>query len=182
MQQDMPVLDLQFGISQLSGNRDLFIKLLGKFKAEYLVVTEKLSELIRNDDVTAVKNIVHTIKGVSGNLGLRALHHVCKELEQSLLADDDSSTFFAEFCQTILRTFQEIDMLSSEAVKQQERQSDKTDAKKQLIASLQSNEYIPAEKLSSLLEELDLDESDKQEIESAINDLDYPDALSRLGV
>ena len=180
MHQDKSLLDLEFGLTQLSGNRELLVKLLGKFQAEYTDADNKFSTLINSGDHTEAKNMIHTIKGVSGNLGMNALHLLCKQLEQSILADSVGQTLQDDFTAILERTFLTIEALSSDNGNEEPLEPSTGNAKAKLIAALQKNEYIPADKLDAMLAGTELNDMTKENVSNAINDLDYATALSLL--
>lgn len=176
------IINLKFGLSQLSGNHSLLVKLLGKFKAEYEDLPERLTVMRSNQDISGYRAAVHTVKGVSGNLGLNALHEVSKRLEISVLNELDISQDFREFKSVLEETFQQIQSLSSEPELELEDQGQASqnpaqDAKAQLADTLKRNEFLPPERLSALLETCNIPASQRQQTENAISDLDYAEAL-----
>ena len=81
MNQSTTVLDIDFGMSQLSGNRELLFKLLRKFANEYRTLDADLQALVAKHAFNDAYSLVHTLKGVTGNLGLFALHEASKPIE-----------------------------------------------------------------------------------------------------
>jgi len=75
MDQSTTVVDIDFGMSQLSGNKKLLFTLLGKFTDEYRSLDADLQAHVAKGDFNKAYSIVHTLKGVTGNLGLFALHN-----------------------------------------------------------------------------------------------------------
>ncbi|GAA0857641.1 Hpt domain-containing protein [Aliiglaciecola litoralis] len=174
------IIDLKFALSQLSGNHALLIKLLGKFSTEYIDLPERLTNMQANGDARSYQSIVHTIKGVSGNLGLNALHDKAKKLESSLLSEQDTTADFIEFKAVLEQTLQQIQDLSAETTKvatEAPPQSPAQVAQKQLYDTLQRNEFLPPEKLDALLGECQFPILKQRQLENAISDLDYPEAL-----
>jgi len=70
-------LDTRLGLSHLSGNTKLFLKILNNFVEDY-----KDFELGNLAD-ESFKRAVHTLKGLSANIGATSLNNVVKELEQT---------------------------------------------------------------------------------------------------
>ncbi len=68
-------IDTAQGLGYAADNRVLYLKLLNRFLQTYRDLD--LSEL--DDD--AYKRAVHTLKGLSANIGAKALHHVVKKLD-----------------------------------------------------------------------------------------------------
>ena len=180
MHQDKTLLDLDFGLSQLSGNRELLVKLLDKFVAEYSDAHQKLCTMLQDSNQSNAKIMVHTIKGVAGNLGMNALHLYCKDLEQSILADAVDASQQDEFGSLLSSTFETIGALSSNNTEAQVESTTAEDPKADLLDALQKNEYIPADKLDAMLAGIQLDADSKSKVSDAINDLDYAAALNIL--
>lgn len=180
MYQDKSLLDLEFGLSQLSGNRELLVDLLSKFEAEYRDAHQKLFTMLQNSEQSAAKIMVHTIKGVAVNLGMNALHLICKDLEQSILADSVDASQQDEFARILSRTFETIRTLSSNNTEALADSMPAEDLKTDLSDALQKNQYIPADKLDSMLVGIQLDADSKSKVSEAINDLDYAAALNIL--
>ncbi len=182
---DLPLVDLQFGISQLSGNKPLFISLLGKFKEEYLNINAKLDTAVQHQEMNEAKHLVHTLKGVSGNLGMRRLHQASKDFEQCLKDASELNNSLTVLTETVTATLDEINRLSNDDTPQTEtatsnQSSPNEHSKQQLIDALNRNEYIPHAKLSELIRSLDMSPNNQAALEKAISDLDYPVALNML--
>jgi PAS domain S-box-containing protein len=70
-------IDIDVGLKHLLGNEKLYIKILNKFFNDY-------SELRINDlEDIEQKRAIHTLKGISANIGALSLHEVTKRLESS---------------------------------------------------------------------------------------------------
>ena len=76
--------DTQFAINQFSGNKFLLVQILEKFIKEYQYFDTLITEQLQQEDLQSVKKQLHTLKGVSGNLGMKALHQASKNFEESL--------------------------------------------------------------------------------------------------
>lgn len=185
MSENLPLVDLQFGVTQLSGNRTLFISLLGKFKEEYLNVNDKLEQFLANKELQEVKHIVHTLKGVAGNLGMKLLHQASKDFENCLKTESDFKVQFKLLTQTVSVTLDEIHRLTNEnesnsATHNNISSEAQEDHKKVLIAALTRNEYIPHAQLTEMLGAMKLSATNESALKKAIGDLDYPVALQLL--
>ena len=80
----MDLINFEFGTKQLSGNLALYKRLLGRFSTDYKHTREKLAEFVQLNNLQEMQLLVHTIKGVSGNLGLDRLHNSAVALDASL--------------------------------------------------------------------------------------------------
>jgi CheY-like chemotaxis protein len=81
--------DAQAGLSNVEGNRELYLRLLGRFASNYRNSGVKLRDALRRagHDSSAHEEAVrlaHTAKGVAANLGARALAAIARELESAL--------------------------------------------------------------------------------------------------
>ena len=62
MQEQPMVIDFDFGLRQLNGNRSLLYRLLRKFAAEYQSLGTRLQTMLAQQDITEAENLVHTLK------------------------------------------------------------------------------------------------------------------------
>lgn len=183
MTEQPDIIDLQFGLNQLSGNRDLLIKLLGKFTAEYTDLSVRLKTMHESGDTMGYRQLVHTVKGVSGNLGLNGLHKASKQLETTVLEERDISTDVMVFNQILNSTFEHIEALSSQQDEQQApppqevKVDEPVDSVNELTETLKRNEFLPPEKITELLAGCPFEDYQKQQLSETIGDLDYPEAL-----
>ncbi len=72
---DFKLIDTQKGLSHLVGNVKLYKKILQNFVAEF-----KGLEIDLQDQESA--RTIHTLKGLSGNIGAAVLQQTCRELEE----------------------------------------------------------------------------------------------------
>ena len=70
------VIDVARGLSHLAGNEDLYAKILSSFIEEFQEVKIDL------DNYDSAIRSIHTLKGLSANIGALALHQTCLELEE----------------------------------------------------------------------------------------------------
>ena len=78
----MTIFDTDFAISQLNGNHELLCRLLNKFIDDYRDTGNTVSGLVAAQNYSEATMLVHTVKGVTGNLGMKALHKESDTLEQ----------------------------------------------------------------------------------------------------
>jgi two-component system, sensor histidine kinase and response regulator len=77
-------LDVADGLNRVAGNMKLYRSLLGQFVDQQAdTVTAVRASLAREDSVSA-ERMIHTLKGVSGNLGAKVLSGLATDLERSL--------------------------------------------------------------------------------------------------
>ncbi|MBU2978062.1 Hpt domain-containing protein [Alteromonas sp. C1M14] len=187
------IIDLEFGLSQLSGNKTLFLRLLQKFADEYQDSEDKLNTMLRNEQWQEAKIHLHTIKGVAGNLGISRLHQACKQTEDELKANPGTPSSFSAFCFTLSTTLSYIDELHQtpsliDAPPQRSPQATATSplptnessllAPEAFIQALEQSEFIAQDQLDEWLTETTSDPALQQSVRDAIDELDYDTALT----
>lgn len=180
-------VDLDFGLRQLSGNRTLLIKLLNSFCDEYRQLPDKLQALSASGDSETFRNSVHTVKGVSGNLGLNNVHQCAKSLEQAVKNGAPIEMELRRFSAALTQTITEVQALSDAnsaeevpAAESTSPTSASVQAKDKLQSKLRNNAYILPDELKGLLDSLGISPEQAAELHSAIDQLDYHRALELL--
>ena len=115
MDQSTTVLDIDFGMSQLSGNKKLLFTLLGKFTEEYRTLDASLQACIAKGDFNEAYSLVHTLKGVTGNLGLFALHNASKPVESAFRTEKRVADKYPVFLGLLNETIAAVDALIQES-------------------------------------------------------------------
>ena len=182
MYKDLPLMDIDFGVSQLSGNKGLLISLLCKFNQEYTNAPQKLSRLVEQEDLASAKVFVHTVKGVSGNLGMKALAQISKELEMLYREGNTDAELQSTFIDILGKTIAFNESLADEATSSGAMSANDNESSEKLIGLLKQNAFISKDVLDELLATIDLPASDKEALYQAIDDLEYPTALKLMGV
>lgn len=81
---DIPGIQVQAALARLDHNRSLYLKLLKKFKRDYSDATRQLTDALGNGDHESALLLAHSIKGVSGNIGIVDLQAAAAALEKAL--------------------------------------------------------------------------------------------------
>jgi len=177
---DLNLFDAQFALNQFSGNQSLLIKILEKFIQQNQHFDTLLTEYVQQNNFDSAKQEVHTMKGVSGNLGMQALHQGCKKLEENL-AHQTSEHALNEFLEIFKQTLSLIQNYSTEnGVEVHSEVALKKDDKAALIAALKRNEFISESKMHNYEQALDLSSEKLHELKQAIDNLDYVSAIKLL--
>jgi HPt (histidine-containing phosphotransfer) domain-containing protein len=174
------IFDTQFAINQFSGNQSLLAKILEKFIQQYQNFDTLLIEHLQQNDFHAAKQQVHTIKGVSGNLGMKALHNACKEFEINL-AEQTTEHTLEKFLKVFKQTLSAVQNHSvntdvEESLDLVPKKNDKT----ALISALKRNEFISKSKMQNYSQSLYFSSEKLGELKQAIDDLDYTRAIALL--
>ena len=83
--------DLAEGLQRLQGNRGLYRKLLLSFSSGHAQAAEDLRKVLDANDYDQAHSLVHSIKGVAGNLAARELHAAAVGLEKLLKHADEKN-------------------------------------------------------------------------------------------
>ena len=95
--------DLISTASRMAGNWNGVRRALQTFAVEFEMFPEQLKEFIASGQLADATKLIHTIKGVSGNIGATALHQASKTLEAELKAGGFTAlaAFEADYAATI---------------------------------------------------------------------------------
>jgi HPt (histidine-containing phosphotransfer) domain-containing protein len=77
-------LDVADGLNRVAGNMKLYRSLLGQFVEQQADTVAAVHASLAREDFALAERLLHTLKGVSGNLGAKALSSLAAELERSL--------------------------------------------------------------------------------------------------
>jgi two-component system sensor histidine kinase/response regulator len=74
-------IDTALGMRQCAGNATLYASLLRQFREQLQHSPQQLHAALQQDDYEQAKRIVHSLKGVSANLGAKGLQELCTTFE-----------------------------------------------------------------------------------------------------
>lgn len=77
-------LDVADGLNRVAGNMKLYRSLLRQFVDQQADTVSAFRASLTREDFDSAERLMHTLKGVSGNLGAKALNGLVAELERSL--------------------------------------------------------------------------------------------------
>jgi two-component system sensor histidine kinase/response regulator len=83
--EDLPLvegLDTKDGLARVAGNRKLYLKLLRQFVEQQGAAVTDVSKALAAGDFPTAERLAHTLKGVAGNIGAKAVHGSAGELER----------------------------------------------------------------------------------------------------
>ena len=81
---ELPGISIASGLGRVAGNKQLYTKLLCKFKDGQENAVEQIKAALQSGDVETATRLAHTVKGVSGNLGGDNLYQAAAELEKAI--------------------------------------------------------------------------------------------------
>ncbi|MGR5446918.1 ATP-binding protein [Vibrio jasicida] len=97
-------LNLEQGLKVSAGNSELYLSILLKFAEQYQTFS------FDNLDLDEARRTIHTIKGLSGSVGLSEIRNACANLEKSSLSKSDKIQFeqyVSLLCQQITIAFKQ---------------------------------------------------------------------------
>jgi two-component system, sensor histidine kinase and response regulator len=94
---ELPGISIASGLGRVAGNRQLYTKLLCKFKDGQEDAVDQIKAALKVGDVEMAARLAHTVKGVSGNLGGDNLYQAAAELENAIQGGKNLDLVMAEF-------------------------------------------------------------------------------------
>jgi HPt (histidine-containing phosphotransfer) domain-containing protein len=82
-------IDVNDGIERVMGNRDLYARMLRRFRKDYQDGVLPVRTALSLDDKQLAHRLVHTLKGAAGMIGAHRLHQRACELEEAIRTDTD---------------------------------------------------------------------------------------------
>ncbi|MGZ8341884.1 MAG: Hpt domain-containing protein [Telluria sp.] len=83
-EQPSDILDVSDGVDRVMGDRDLYARMLRRFRKDYLGGDGPIRAALAAADSSVAHRIAHTLKGAAGMIGARRLHRHAAALETSL--------------------------------------------------------------------------------------------------
>ena len=93
----LPGISIASGLGRVAGNRQLYAKLLCKFKDGQKNAVYQIKAALQLGDMETATLRAHTVKGVSGNLGGDNLYQAASELEKAIKEGKNLDLVMAEF-------------------------------------------------------------------------------------
>jgi len=81
---NLPGIDYHTGLKRVAGNQKLYLKLLEEFTKDNEQIINQIRQKLDSNDSKTASHLVHTLKGVTGNLGVKLVHNATKKLEQGI--------------------------------------------------------------------------------------------------
>jgi CheY-like chemotaxis protein/HPt (histidine-containing phosphotransfer) domain-containing protein len=81
-------LDIQDGLNRVNNNKKLYQSLLFKFHDNNINLADQIKEACKKGNDETALRLVHTVKGVSGNIGAKDLNLTTIEFERKLIEKD----------------------------------------------------------------------------------------------
>lgn len=180
--------DYALGLERLQGNRSLYIKLLHDFSERYRFYSFEVKGALTIRDREKAHQLVHTMKGLAGNLSATDLYEAARSLDKPL-NELDPNWFEVEKCylgfeKALEQAVRSVDGLDKACLKSLDEPRDSMKRTADLPLHFASNirQSIELGDIMAIIELVDnpaIDKSLQDRITSLVDDLDF-DGLSRL--
>jgi polar amino acid transport system substrate-binding protein len=81
---NLPTIDLRWGLERVGGNTQLYLNLLAEFVTNHTQDLAALETDLQHGHIDSARRTLHTLEGVSGNIGAHTLQQASKELHKTL--------------------------------------------------------------------------------------------------
>lgn len=88
---DIAGLNIEDALKRINHNKKLYVNILNKFVENNKDIVQKIKISYQKKDYETTKRIIHTLKGVSGNIGADEIHNLTKVVEQDIVNHKDAS-------------------------------------------------------------------------------------------
>lgn len=110
-----PILDLVAGLRRLDDDNALQQRLLLGFIERHHDSIQRLDALLSEKNLSAAIDLIHSLKGIAGNLGAVSLAESCRKLTEEMRGDTPLHTR-AEFETTLIETLRQMQVQISKTV------------------------------------------------------------------
>jgi len=83
-------VDTAGGLKRVAGNQRLYCDLLAQFAAKQADAGAQISMALAGGDRKLAERLAHTVKGVAGNLGIKAIQAAAEKLERAIREEDEA--------------------------------------------------------------------------------------------
>lgn len=84
-------VDIKTGLKRVNGNDALYTKLLFDFQEKYEQAVVTIQQAFKQDDLETTVRLVHTLKGIAGNLSITKVFETARDIEDQLTDNFRSS-------------------------------------------------------------------------------------------
>lgn len=179
--------NLPAGLSRLNQNQVLYKQLILDFVQRYELVSVQLRALLAAQDYPQAEAVIHSMKGVLGNLAAERLFTICQQLDDELrLRQQPSENQLMEF-DTALSEIQvgaailnTLDGAAEVVVLANEENMSLTQLMERLIAQIRYNDPLAEIELQSLRQHLpeSYQAEELQQLQDALHNFDFETALA----
>lgn len=107
----MNYIDKQTWSSYLGSNEELFAVIAKSFLTSYKNFVNKISEAVNKNDLDELYNLIHSLKGITLNLGMNQLYEVSSKILVKIKDDFSYEKEIIPFIDIFNLTYDELDCL-----------------------------------------------------------------------
>ncbi|RKP56832.1 response regulator [Cohnella endophytica] len=85
---ELPGLDSVSALRRLDGKRQLYLRLLDKFRLQHVDTKQRLEQLLTSGDLSSAIRLVHSLSGSAGHLGAEGVQSAASELQTALQSNE----------------------------------------------------------------------------------------------
>ena len=181
--QSIPGLNIERGIKQVGGNEKLYQKLLIDFLHNHEHLRKDLRIYLQQNELEQATRAVHTLKGVSGNIGAEKLYQIASEIDRKLkLSQNIENELIDEFIRAYDELCDGIHLLQSNSPIEENNLAAETIEAHHLLASLNNGDATSHALLDRLNPELKqkIGQQNIQRLYSFIEDYEFQLAAEEL--
>lgn len=108
----LPHIDVKDGMARVINNKQLYVRLLGKFKGQEMVAG--LVEHANGGDAEKAMHAAHAIKGTAANLGFPVMCRAAGEVEEAAKRGEDAAPLLPALYEALHGLQLEIDRFLAE--------------------------------------------------------------------
>ena len=105
---DLEGFDAASALERANNNHHLYEKMLHDFYRDYQDIEAEIERLIAIDDLDKVERVIHTLKGVAGNIGAVKLHDAAVQLDLALKKRTEYKTLLEKFYQELNKVLEQL--------------------------------------------------------------------------
>lgn len=190
-------VDVVNGLKRVAGKQDLYFKLLKTFVDNYSDATAKAQKLVMAKNVTELAALLHTISGVSGNIGITDLYELAHPISGELknLSQEENPTLNSGHLQKTIAVFTKLDKqlpIIEKFVRANEKMSEATESisdeelktKLSLLEkAIEDNDMQAGDLCEELISKFTLNEDMKLKLtamQKALNEFEFDTAMDIL--
>ena len=183
---NLPGLDVGSGLKRVSGNKDLYKKIIWEFCSTFYNASENFRKMIEEVNIEGLKYLAHTIKGVAGNIGATELQKMSQKIENEVKNNDFNAIgmYLNEFDTKLKQIMEAGKILSSMDNKHMDNSQLDMEQTGELLTSLygimKNNEFDCDKYFDQLKDNLannEMVQSELADLAKLIVNLDYKRAL-----
>lgn len=105
----MKYISYELSMNYLMNNKNIFIKIKNSFLESYKTYKQDFKKLLKNKDFNELERYIHSIKGISLNLGAKILYDTCVNALQNIRKELWDNQTLKDFYIALRKTYKELD-------------------------------------------------------------------------